>query len=315
MTQATLNYYLKQIQRLIRDSRQQVIDPGDLIPHVNEARREIAMRAQCIRRLVPITGAVMSASVVSGGSGYSNSPTVTITAPDFPSGGPVDPNGQQATATAIVQSGSIAGVQIDYGGAGYWQPSATITDATGTGASVTLVLSPINQLNQGQEVYNFSDVDLSMFPGVDSIYWVQSVSILFSGFRYSLALYDFSTYQAKIRQWAQQWEYVPAVCAQYGQGTNGSLYMYPIASQAFQQEWDCLAIPQDLETDLSVEAIPAPWTDAVPYYALHLSYLSLQNFNAAKFYLDLYNDRVSRYSRYARPGRRSNPYGRFAGGM
>jgi len=312
---ATLNIYLEQVQRFMRDSRQDLLDPGDLIDYVNKGRREVAMRTQCIRRMVPITGSVITASVTAAGSGYTNSPTVTITTPDFPSGEGADPGGAQATASAIVQSGTIAAVNIDYGGAGYWQPTAEITDSTGTGASITLQLSSISQLVEDQEVYPFSDVDISMFPGCESIYMVRGVSVLYSAFRYSLAQYSFSTYQARLRQWAQQWRYVPGVCSQFGQGVSGSLYVYPIPSQAYQMEWDCQMLPSSLTTNLSEEAIPDPWTEAVPYFAAHLAFLELQNYNAGKFYLDLFDKMVQRYSDYARVGRVVNPYGRYAGGM
>lgn len=312
---ATLNDYLQQVQRFMRDSRQDLLNPDDLVAYINRARRETAMRAQCIRQIVPITGSVITASVTAAGSGYTNNPTVTITTPDFPSGEGADASGAQATASAIVQSGTIAAVNIDYGGAGYWQPTAEITDSTGSGASVTLQLSAINKIVQGQEVYNFADVDISMFPGCESIYMVRSVSILYSAFRYSLACYSFSTYQARIRQWAQQWQYVPGVCAQLGQGVNGSLYLYPIPSQDYQCEFDCQMLPSPLITNLSEEAIPDPWTEAVPYFATHLAFLELQNYNAGKFYLDLFDKMLQRYSDYARVGRVVNPYGRYAGGM
>lgn len=309
----TLNQYVEDVQTFLRDSKQDMLDPEDIIKYVNRARREIAIRTQCIRVLTPITGAVIGGSVVSGGHGYSSSPTITLTPPDFPSGQGPFPNGSQGSVTAVVSSGTITGVNVSYGGAGYWQPSFSITDATGTGATITPTLSTINQLNQGQEVYNFSQADLSPFPGVQSIYAIQSVSLLYSGFRYSLLCYSFSNYQALIRIWAQQWQYVPAVCAQYGQGTNGSFYMYPIPSQAYQCEWDAYCLPQDLTTNLSVEAIPDPWTDAVAYWAAHLCYLSLQNFNAAKFYEDMFNRRCLGYSNAARVSRVVNPYGRYAG--
>mgnify|MGYP001571888295 FL=1 len=312
---ADLNGYLQQTQLFLNDVKQELLNPEDLRSYINRARRETAMRAQAIRRVVPITGAVITASVTAAGSGYTNSPTVTITTPDFPSGEGADPSGAQATASAIVQSGTIAAVLIDYGGAGYWQPTAEITDSTGTGASVTLQLSPINKVVQGQEVYNFADVDISMFPGCESIYMVRGVSILYSAFRYSLAMYSFSTYQAKLRQWAQQWQYVPGVAAQLGQGNQGSLYFYPVPSQEYQCEFDCQMLPSDLITNLSVEAIPDPWTEAVPYFSAHLCYLQIQNFNAAKMYLDLYDKMLQRYSDYARVGRVTNPYGRYAGGL
>jgi len=312
---ATLNTYLEDTQTFLRDGTQNLLDPQDIIKYINRARREIALRTQCIRVLTPITGAVIGGSVVSGGAHYSATPTITLTPPDFPSGQGPYPNGNQGTGiTAIVSGGSITGINVGYGGAGYWQPSFSITDATGTGASITPVLSYLNQVSQGQEVYNFSQVDLSPFPGVQSIYAIQSVSILYSGFRYSLLAYSFSNYQALIRIWAQQWQYTPCVCSQYGQGTNGSFFLYPIPSQQFQMEWDCYCLPQDLITNLSVEAIPDPWTDAVAYWAAHLCYLSIQNFNAAKFYEDMFNRRCLGYSNAARVSRVVNPYGRYSGG-
>jgi hypothetical protein len=316
----TLNEYVADCQTFLADSNQEMLDPQDIIKYINRARREIALRTQCIRVLTPITGAVIGASIVAAGSGYSSSPTITLTSPDFPSGQGPFPNGSQGTATVTASGGAITAVNVTYGGAGYWQPSFSITDATGTGASVVPVLNTfglgqINQLDQGREVYNFSSADLLPFPGVQSVYAIQSVSILYSGFRYSLICYDFSTYQALVRLWAQQWTYTPCICAQYGQGVNGSFYVYPIPSQQFQMEWDCYCLPQDLITDQSVEAIPDPWTDAVAYWAAHLCYLSIQNFNAAKFYEDMFNRRCLGYSNAARVSRRSNPYGRWGGGV
>ncbi len=311
----TLNDYVADVQTFLADSNQEMLDPQDIIKYVNRARREIAIRTQCVRVLTPITGAVIGGSVVSGGSGYTSSPTITLTAPDFPSGQGPYPNGSQGSVTAVVSGGSITGINVSYGGAGYWQPSFSITDSTGTGATVTPTLSYINQVSQGQEVYNFSQVDLSPFPGVQAIYAIQSVSILYSGFRYSLIAHSMSTYQALIRVWASQWQYTPAVCAQYGQGTSGSFFLYPVPSQAFQMEWDCYCLPQDLITDLSVEVLPDPWTDAVAYYAAHLSYLSIQNFNAARMYEDLFNRRCLGFSNAARVSRVTNPYGRWGGGI
>ena len=91
--------YQKSVQRFLRDTKQEMLELGDITTHINEARRETAMRAQAIRRLTPIAAGLVSASVSVGGSGYTN-PTVIITPPDFPDGLPGYPNGRQATALA-----------------------------------------------------------------------------------------------------------------------------------------------------------------------------------------------------------------------
>lgn len=306
-----LNEYMEQVQRFCRDQRQQYLDVGNLTSYINRARREVAGRTQCCRVLTPISGQCVSATVTNGGSGYTN-PTVTITPPDFPSGKLPKPLGAQATATAVVQGGVITAVNIQYGGDGYFQPQATVTDSTGSGATVTVAISKINQLNPGQEQYSFADIDLSGVPGAQSVLFIRGISIIYSNYRYSLPCYSFSTYQAMIRQYAStQYSYVPTFFAQLGQGTAGLLFAYPLASQLYQWEFDCNVLPQDLIDDLSVELIPQPWQDAVPYFAAHLAFLELQNLNAGKFYLDLYEKMVLNYSQYARIGRVVNMYGRY----
>lgn len=302
--------YLKQAQRFIHDAKQESVDPYDLIDYCNRARREVAMRAQCLRILTPISGGLVGASVSVGGFSYTN-PTVSITAPDFPSGNLPFPNGAQATGNAVQIGGTISAVNIDYGGAGYFMPEITINDPTGQGAEIVPLLSYINQTNLGQEVYPFSSVDLSSFPGVDSIFSIKSVSFIYANYRYSLPCYSFSVYQASIRSYPFQYQWVPTVCSQFGQGTNGSFFMYPIPSEPYQMEWDSLCLPSDLTSDQDFEALPKPWTEAVPYFMAHLSFLELQNMNYATGYLKLFDEFVNRYSTYARPGRATTPYGRW----
>ncbi len=95
-----LNDYLKDATRIIRDFSQRDVNPKDLIKYVNTARKETAGRAQCIRRLTPVSGQVDAIEVTDGGTGYSDTPTVTVSAPDFPSGLAPYPQGAQATAEA-----------------------------------------------------------------------------------------------------------------------------------------------------------------------------------------------------------------------
>jgi hypothetical protein len=304
--------YTQEVQRLLRDTRQELLNPADLASYINQARNEIALRAQCIRILTPISGSVISAEVTNPGSGYV-APVVTITPPDFPTGTGLWPNGAQAKAQATQIGGSLAAVNIIFGGSGYFQPQAEIIDTkgNGSGAAVSLSVQNINLLNQGQEVYPFSSVDLSPFPGVGEIYTVKSCSIIYANYRYSVPIYSFSTYQAFIRQYPFQYQYVPTVGSQFGQGTSGSFYLYPIPSQVYQIEWDCLCLPEELVSDTTPEIIPRPWTYAVKYFAAHLAYLELQNMNYARMMLDMFEKQLNIYSTSARPGRASNPYGRF----
>ena len=302
--------YNQQIRRFLADKKIELVNELDITEYSNRARREVALATHAIRRLTPISGAITSGTILTTGSGYTD-PTLVITPPDFPSGYGNNPGGAQARGVARQVGGAIVDVEIEFGGSGYFQPELTIIDPTGTGATVQPNLSLMNLQQQSQEVYPFSGIDLSQFPGVGSIFMVQSVSLIFSNYRYSLPQYSFSDYQAWIRQYPFQYQYVPAVCAQFGQGVDGSIYTYPIASQTYQMEWDCFCLPQDMRTDQDVEALPDPWTDLVPYFGAHLAFMEIQNRNASREMFELYLNMIARFNAAVRPGRRVNPYGRY----
>ncbi len=309
-----LNDYLKQTQRFLRDQKMGQLNPEDLIDYINTARRRVALKSQCVRVLTNSSGPVKSATVTSSGNNlYSAATLVTISPPDFPSGKPPSPNGAQAIAQPIISNGQIMAVSINQGGDGYFQPVATVTDPTGqgTGATVTLVTAPVNTLNPNQEQYLFSDIDLTGNPGVESVFTIMDVSVIYANYRYSLPMYSFPVYQAMIRQYPFQYTYVPTFCSQFGQGAGGSFFAYPWPSQTYQWEFDCLCLPSNLVNDFSAEAIPQPWDDLVPYWAAHLGFCELQNLNAAEYYAKKFGDLLIEYSTAARPGRMTNPYGRW----
>lgn len=309
---AKLFSYLQQVQLLIHDTKQEKSNPEDIIGYINQARREVAERAQCIRRLTPISGSVVSATVVNPGTGYT-APTVSITAPDFPSGVAPYPNGAQATGNASLLGGTIAAVDIAFGGSGYFSPVASIVDPTGTGASISLTLSPMNLLYQSQERYDFASLPVeSWWPGIAYVYAIRTnPAIIYSNYRYCIPCYAWSEYESRIRQYTSQYQFVPTFCSQFGQGSDGSLFVYPLPSQTYQWELDCLCSPSDLIDNQSYDALPHPWAQSVNYYAAHLQYLNWQNLNAAEYFLKLYENSVVRRSQAARPSRIVNNYGRY----
>ena len=209
----------------------------------------------------------------------------------------------------------VTGADVADGGDGYFQPVITVVDANGpgTGAVVVPTVSPINVLNGGQEVYNFSDINVAIWPGVDVVHAVKSVSIVYAQYRYSVPMYTFSVYQAMVRNYSTAtYQYVPSFGAQYGQGAGGSFYLYPPPNSTYQMDFDCFCLPQDMRRDKSIpEVIPQPWTDAVKYMAAQLAYMELGNFNAARYYEDQFDKRTLGYSTQARPGRSTNQYGRY----
>lgn len=303
--------YLRQTQRFIRDATQVMVEPDDLVSYVNRARRELAGRTQCIRVLTPIFGAVTTVTIGSGGSGYKTTDTFAFAPPDSPSGAAPWPSGRQAVGALVVDgAGRVLAINVIDGGDGYFSPSGTISTTTGSGCTFSIQTSPLSATVMDQEVYNFSAMNLSRFPGVGSIIAVRSVAIIYANYRYVLLPRAWSVYQAMIRQYPRQYYYVPTFCSQFGQGAAGSLYMYPIASAPYQMEWDCTCLPADLLSDQDPEAIPLPWTDAVPFRAAFYAFSELQNLNAAEYYDKKFEQFLARYSAMSRPGSIPNLYGR-----
>jgi hypothetical protein len=77
----------------------------------------------------------------------------------------------------------------------------------------------------------------------------------------------------------------PAVWSQYqqgaapntgGPGAGGSFYIDPPPDDVYALVCDSGALPQILAVDGDIEAIPYPWTDAVPYLAAWYALLSSQ---------------------------------------
>lgn len=325
--------YMLQTQRFLADTNQTYVNPEDLTDYINRARREVAMRTQSVRVLTPVSGEITHIDIKRRGRRFRN-PRVLITRPDRPSGEQPFPGGKQARATASTIDGFLSNIHIEDGGAGYFQPRVQVVerhegDNKPDDDEWWRIESPVNLLDedepflvahtvplltthQFQEVYKFKDIPLEKFEGVAKVFAVKGVSFIYANYRYSIPVFPMSVYQAYVRIYPQQYLYIPTAGAQYGQGVNGSLYLYPIPDHIYNMEWDCFCLPKDLLDDHDYEAIPPPWTDAVSYFAAHLAYLGLQNLNAAQYYMNLYDDMVHRYSAYARPGRSINPYGRWA---
>src|SRR5262249_35613192 len=93
--------------------------------------------------------------------------------------------------------------------------------------------------------------------------------------------YVWTDFQAYLRSYSTGLQNYPTVFSQYGQGEGGSLYLWPLPSQATDMEWDSYCTPIDLSADSDPEVIPYPWTDAVKFYAAYLAFQNAQRYEDA----------------------------------
>ena len=316
-----LTLYQTQVQNLLgTGATGNLYTTSFLNASINEGRRQVAMRGQCVRALSPIAAPISAITVLSGGAGFSSQPTVLISEPDFPTGFLPYPNGLQAAATATISGGTVTAIAPTNPGAGYFMPAITVSSGGGQGVSATAVINNITYTNPGQEQYSFASILPAVqasYSGIQSIVSIRSVAFIWGTFRYVRIACSFSRYQAYVRTYSNAYEYIPAVVTQYGQGVAGTLFMYPVPNSQYQFEADCNCLPIDLVDDTTYEAIPQPWQDCVQYYAAYKAFLSKQRWTDAK---QMYNEDPKNpglFQRFMVAARQSsmptlaaNPYGR-----
>lgn len=76
---------------------------------------------------------ISSISIAAAGSGYSNNPILSITAPNLPSG-------IQASAFAVISGGSVTAVSVTNPGASYSAATVTLTDTAVTAAAAAALM-------------------------------------------------------------------------------------------------------------------------------------------------------------------------------
>lgn len=68
----------------------------------------------------------------------------------------------------------------------------------------------------------------------------------------------------------------PRIVAQHRPGTLGNLTFFPTPSISTVAQFDAVCLPLVLVNDATPEALPYPWTDAVPFYAAWLCMMNAQ---------------------------------------
>jgi hypothetical protein len=93
----------------------------------------------------------------------------------------------------------------------------------------------------------------------------------------------------------------PLRASQQGQGANGTICFSPIPNSVITITLDAVWLPIPLVDDTTIEAIPALWTDAVPFYAAWLGFQSLQRQADAQIMLERYKELIKRGRQMATP--------------
>lgn len=296
-----LSDYIANVRTLIHDKSASDYSDADLTPIINMARRRTAEDCRCVRQMItglntltqieryPLTDFVGGLVVNAGGSNYSSSPAITI------AGG--------GTGTATVQNGVIIGAAVNQWNAGITTtPAVTVTDPTGTGASLTAV--------NGNNI-----MDLMLITALLSNPPASSASLALT-----FNWLPFDAFQAFCRAYRATYGWPGAFTVHYGpvnplsqQANAQTVYLFPIPNQQMPMEWDALTLPNDLVNDSDVDyQIINPWVDAVRFNAAAECYMGLQQFAQAQAMGTLYDLRTKQLPSTIRARRVHNYYRTYA---
>jgi len=127
-----------------------------------------------------------------------------------------------------------------------------------------------------QRVYPFSSIDTSSVQGVDSVFNIKQITVAVAAGGQFVHNRSFQWFNLFFLAKAVPESGRPSAWAQFAQGTTGSLYLNPIPDDVYTLNLDTVCLPIPLVDDTTVEAIPYPWTDCVPFFAAYYAYMSAQ---------------------------------------
>lgn len=141
-------------------------------------------------------------------------------------------------------------------------------------------------LLQGVEKYLFRD----LLPNGDKTVDILGIQPIFGNTRYSLRFYEFTYFTAFYRPWTQ-YQQLPVAFTIYGPSI---VWVAPTPNVDYANtEFDTAIVPDNLINDNTTDSIPAPYTDAVKYYAARLAKLRMQQYEEALAFDKLYTQRVN----------------------
>lgn len=264
-----LAFYLNDTAALLRDPYYSFTTQAQMTRWINDARRELAQRTGCVRRLV--TGQSPFGSV--------SQPGVLI--PGVMQPGNL-PGGGAAGAAGNVGGGFSSGFSSGF----------SIGSATSVGGSV---MQNACATVPGVERYPFEGFFNTFlqqqYPGCESILDVLTCSVNWGGTnRPSLDWWPWDQFQAWARAYAVLNSSYPSIWSVFNDGPMGEIYMFPVPSTVGEIELDTYALPSDLYSDSDPEVIPAGFRKPVKYGAAKLCYLASQRFEQAQLMESLFAD-------------------------
>ena len=140
-----------------------------------------------------------------------------------------------------------------------------------------------------------------------NVFDIHTASVVWGTERPMMYWFPFSVFQAYCRANTANPQGRPSIWSNYTE-TN-KFFLFRVPDQTYGLELDCICMPDPLVNVTDVETqIPLPVSDAVQFYAAHLCFLKLQQYQAAEYWEAKYKRRILELNSSRRAPRRINQY-------
>jgi len=138
-------------------------------------------------------------------------------------------------------------------------------------------------LTTNQESYSYSAL-----PNGSNTLDVININVYWGNSRTPLRYLPWTDFNAQLRYW-QNYIGLPIAFSIYGQNT---IYFGPVPDQNYVCEFDTVILPNDLQSDSTVEQLQDPYTVPVAYYAAHKAKFKEQSFGESEIFKQQYENQV-----------------------
>ena len=241
-----LSLLLNDTAALLNDPTFAFNSKTQMVRWVNQARRDVAMRTGCIRRLITGQSAF-------GGSSQ----------PGFFTPGAAQPSSAPDPSSVT----PLSSFNANYSVTNFGLPSGVLPSSLQTipGVERYPYVGFVNPVAQQQHA------------GISGVIDVIELASNWGGVsRPALDWLPWDEFQAYCRAYAVLNTAYPSLWSVMNDGPMGELYVFPAPSQAGDMEIDATCLPSDLNSNDDFDAIPIGFQDAIPFGAAGLCFLGTQ---------------------------------------
>jgi len=121
--------------------------------------------------------------------------------------------------------------------------------------------------NQEAYAITLANAAVAAVPGVASPYGVWGVAVAEANYFIALGRMDFPSFQAYRRILNNTAQNYPDKFSTYNRGAAQVIYLSLVPAAVYAMIWDVACIPVNLVDDTTIEALPEPWTEIIPFKA------------------------------------------------